>query len=66
MDKNNRREEIVKYHLSMGEEISEVELNETITMNEFNNYLIRVAESKSGLRRKIIDVEKFIKTIKNG
>ena len=63
---DNKREEIVKYHLSMGEEISEVELNETITMNEFNNYLIRVAESKSGLRRKIIDVEKFIKTIKNG
>ena len=63
MDK--KREEIVKYHLSMGQEISEVELNETITMNEFNNYLIRVAESKAGLRRKIIDVEKFIKTIKN-
>jgi hypothetical protein len=62
---DNKREEIVKYHLSMGEEISEVELNETITMNEFNNYLIRVAESKAGLRRKIIDVEKFIKTIKN-
>jgi hypothetical protein len=49
----------------MGQEISKVELNETITMNEFNNYLIRVAESKAGLRRKIIDVEKFIKTIKN-
>ena len=63
---DNKREEIVKYHLSMGEEISEVELNETITMNEFNNYLIRVAESKAGLRRKIINVEKFIKTIKNG
>ena len=62
---DNKREEIVKYHLSMGEEISKVELNETITMNEFNNYLIRVAESKAGLRRKIIDVEKFIKTIKN-
>jgi hypothetical protein len=62
---DNKREEIVKYHLSMGQEISEVELNETITMNEFNNYLIRVAESKAGLRRKIIDVEKFIKTIKN-
>ena len=62
---DNKREEIVKYHLSMGQEISEVELNETITKNEFNNYLIRVAESKAGLRRKIIDVEKFIKTIKN-
>ena len=62
---DNKREEIVKYHLSIGQEISEVELNETITMNEFNNYLIRVAESKAGLRRKIIDVEKFIKTIKN-
>jgi len=62
---DNKREEIVKYHLSMGQEISEVELNKTITMSEFNNYLIRVVESKSGLRRKIIDVEKFIKTIKN-
>jgi len=62
---DNKREEIVKYHLSMGQEISEVELNETITMNEFNNYLLRVVESKAGLRRKIIDVEKFIKTIKN-
>jgi len=62
---DNKREEIVKYHLSMGQEISEVELNETITMNEFNNYLIRVAESKAGLRRKIIDVEGIIKTIKN-
>jgi hypothetical protein len=62
---DNKREEIVKYHLSMGEEISEVELNETITMSEFNNYLLRVVESKAGLRRKIIDVEKFIKTIKN-
>jgi hypothetical protein len=49
----------------MGQEISEVELNETITMSEFNNYLLRVVESKAGLRRKIIDVEKFIKTIKN-
>ena len=27
MNENNRREEIVKYHLSMGEEISEIELN---------------------------------------
>jgi hypothetical protein len=62
---DNKREEIVKYHLSMGQEISEVELNETITMSEFNNYLLRVVESKAGLRRKIIDVEKFIKTIKN-
>ena len=62
---DNKREEIVKYHLSMGQEISEVELNETITMNEFNNYLIRVAESKAGLRRKIVSVEKYIKTIKN-
>jgi hypothetical protein len=62
---DNKREEIVKYHLSMGQEISEVELNKTITMSEFNNYLLRVVESKSGLRRKIIDVEKFIKTIKN-
>jgi hypothetical protein len=64
MDKNNRKEEIVK--ISIGEEIIEVKLNETITMSEFNNYLLRVVESKAGLRRKIIDVEKFIKTIKNG
>jgi hypothetical protein len=62
---DNKKEEIVKYHLSMGQEISEVELNKTIAMSEFNNYLLRVVESKAGLRRKIIDVEKFIKTIKN-
>jgi len=62
---DNKREEIVKYHLSMGQEISEVELNETITMSDFNEFLLKVVESKAGLRRKIIDVEKFIKTIKN-
>jgi hypothetical protein len=63
MDK--KREEIVKYHLSMGEEISEVELNETITMSDFNEFLLKVVESKAGLRRKIVSVEKYIKTIKN-
>ena len=63
MDK--KREEIVKYHLSMGEEISEVELNETITMSDFNEFLLKVVESKTGLRRKIVSVEKYIKTIKN-
>jgi hypothetical protein len=63
MDK--KREEIVKYHLSMGEEISEVELNETITMSEFNEYLLKVVESKAGLRRKIVAVEKYLKTVKN-
>ena len=63
MDK--KREEIVKYHLSMGEEISDVELNETITMSDFNEFLLKVVESKAGLRRKIVSVEKYIKTIKN-
>ena len=62
---DNKREEIVKYHLSMGEEISEVELNDTITMSEFNEYLLKVVESKAGLRRKIVEVEKYLKTIKN-
>jgi hypothetical protein len=62
---DNKREEIVKYHLSMGEEISEVELNDTITMSEFNEYLLKVVESKAGLRRKIVAVEKYLKTIKN-
>jgi len=62
---DNKREEIVKYHLSMGQEISEVELNETITMSEFNEYLLKVVESKAGLRRKIMEVEKYLKTIKN-
>jgi hypothetical protein len=62
---DNKREEIVKYHLSMGQEISEVELNETITMSEFNEYLLKVVESKAGLRRKIVEVEKYLKTIKN-
>ena len=61
----NKREEIVKYHLSMGEEISEVELNDTITMSEFNEYLLKVVESKAGLRRKIVAVEKYLKTIRN-
>ena len=59
----NKREEIVKNHLSMGEEISEVELNDTITMSEFNEYLLKVVESKAGLRRKIVAVEKYLKTI---
>jgi hypothetical protein len=62
---DNKREEIVKYHLSMGEEISEVELNDTITMSEFNEYLLKVVESKAGLRRKIVAVEKYLKTVKN-
>lgn len=62
---DNKREEIVKYHLSMGQEISEVELNDTITMSEFNEYLLKVVESKAGLRRKIVAVEKYLKTIKN-
>ncbi len=62
---DNKREEIVKYHLSMGQEISEVELNDTITMSEFNEYLLKVVESKAGLRRKIVEVEKYLKTIKN-
>jgi hypothetical protein len=62
---DNKREEIVKYHLSMGQEISEVELNETITMSEFNEYLLKLVESKAGLRRKIVEVEKYLKTIKN-
>jgi len=35
MNENNRREEIVKYHLSMGEEISEVELNEILKKKEY-------------------------------
>jgi hypothetical protein len=35
MNENNRREEIVKYHLSMGEEISEVELNEITKKKEY-------------------------------
>ena len=62
---DNKREEIVKYHLLMGQEISEVELNDTITMSEFNEYLLKVVESKAGLRRKIVAVEKYLKTIKN-
>ena len=62
---DNKREEIVKYHLSLGEEISEVELNDTITMSEFNEYLLKVVESKAGLRRKIVAVEKYLKTVKN-
>ena len=62
---DNKREEIVKYHLSMGQEISEVELNDTITISEFNEYLLKVVESKAGLRRKIVAVEKYLKTIKN-
>ena len=62
---DNKREEIVKYHLSMGEEISEVELNDTITMSEFNEYLLKVVESKAGLKQKIVAVEKYLKTIKN-
>ena len=62
---DNKREEIVKYHLSMGQEISEVELNDTITMSEFNEYLLKVVESKAGLRRKIVAVEKYLKTVKN-
>ena len=32
---DNKREEIVKYHLSMGEEISEVELNEILKKKEY-------------------------------
>ena len=32
---DNKREEIVKYHLSMGEEISEVELNEITKKKEY-------------------------------
>ena len=32
---DNKREEIVKYHLSMGEEISEVELNEIMEKKEY-------------------------------
>ena len=62
---DNKREEIVKYHLLMGQEISEVELNDTITMSEFNEYLLKVVESKAGLRRKIVAVEKYLKTVKN-
>jgi hypothetical protein len=62
---DNKREEIVKYHLSMGQEISEVELNETITMSDFNEFLLKVVESKAGLRRKIVSVEEYLKTIKN-
>ena len=62
---DNKREEIVKYHLSMGQEISEVELNDTITISEFNEYLLKVVESKAGLRRKIVAVEKYLKTVKN-
>ena len=62
---DNKREEIVKSHLSMGQEISEVELNDTITMSEFNEYLLKVVESKAGLRRKIVAVEKYLKTVKN-
>ena len=62
---DNKREEIVKYHLSMGQEISEVELNDTITISEFNEYLLKVVESKSGLKQKIVSVEKYLKTIKN-
>lgn len=62
---DNKREEIVKYHLSMGQEISEVELNETIRMSDFNEFLLKVVESKEGLRRKIVSVEEYLKTIKN-
>ena len=40
-------------------------LNDTITMSEFNEYLLKVVESKAGLRRKIVAVEKYLKTIKN-
>ena len=36
-----------------------------LTMEDFNNYLLMVVESKAGLRRKIIAIEKYIKTIKN-
>jgi hypothetical protein len=32
---DNKREEIVKYHLSMGQEISEVELNEILNKKEY-------------------------------
>ena len=32
---DNKREEIVKYHLSMGEEISQVELNEILKKKEY-------------------------------
>ena len=32
---DNKREEIVKYHLSMGEEISEIELNEITKKKEY-------------------------------
>ena len=32
---DNKREEIVKYHLSMGEEISEIELNEIMKKKEY-------------------------------
>ena len=32
---DNKREEIVKYHLSMGQEISEVELNEITKKKEY-------------------------------
>ena len=32
---DNKKEEIVKYHLSMGQEISEVELNEIIGKKEY-------------------------------
>jgi hypothetical protein len=49
----------------MGQEISEVELNDTITISEFNEYLLKVVESKAGLKQKIVAVEKYLKTIKN-
>jgi hypothetical protein len=35
MNENNRREEIVKYHLSMGQEISEIELIEITKKKEY-------------------------------
>jgi hypothetical protein len=34
-------------------------------MSDFNEFLLKVVESKEGLRRKIVSVEEYLKTIKN-
>lgn len=37
---------------------------ENITVTELNEYLIKIASSKAGIRRKIVALDKFLQEIK--